>query len=413
MNGRFNISTKNEDHTSAEGIEFSLVIPCLNEVETLETVITKAQSALERLGIAGEVVVSDNGSTDGSQEIARRMGAVLVDAPVRGYGGALMSGISVARGTYVIMADADDSYDWSGIDPLVEGLRQGNDLVMGCRLPKGGGTIKPGAMPWANRWIGNPSLSLIGRLLFSAPVTDFHCGMRGFRKEAIERLDLQTTGMEFASEMVLKATLAGLKIAEVPIVLHPDGRSRPPHLRRWRDGWRHLRFMLLFSPRWLFFYPGMILMTLGFMFGLRLMFGPISVGKVSFDVQTLLFAVTALIIGYQSTQFAIFSRVFSINEGLLPPNAKLAKLQSLVTLEIGLVIGMVLLLAGLAGSVYAVLYWGETSSFGPLRMNISVSLRIIIPSVGSMIIGLQTILGSFFLSVLALSRKGRAVTGTD
>ena len=290
-------------------------MPCLNEAETLETCIRKARDFLERHGVRGEIVIGDNGSTDGSQEIARRCGARVVDVKVRGYGAALYHATLAARGKYVIMGDSDDSYDFSDLMPLLKELRAGRDLVMGNRFPGG---IKPGAMPWKNRYLGNPILSGLGRLFFKCPVRDFHCGLRGYSAEAFRRMDLQTTGMEFASEMVIKATLLGMDVAEAPTTLSPDGRSRPPHLRPWRDGWRHLRFMLLYSPRWLFLYPGLLLMLLGLGVGAWLLPQPRQVGGTVLDVHTLLYAAAAVLLGFQTCMFAVLARAFAASRKLLP-----------------------------------------------------------------------------------------------
>lgn len=379
--------------------ELSVVMPCLNEAETLEVCIAKASRALSELNLSGEIIVADNGSTDGSQGIASRMGARLVSAQAKGYGSALMAGISAARGRFIIMGDADDSYDFSELRPFVEKLRSGYDLVMGNRF-KGG--IAPGAMPALHRYLGNPVLTAIGRLFFQSPAGDFHCGMRAFQKAAVMKMDLRTTGMEFASEMVVKATLQKMRIAEVPVTLSPDGRSRRPHLRRWRDGWRHLRFLLLYSPRWLFLYPGLLLMLGGLVAGSWLLSGPIYIGRVGFDVQTLLYAAVAVVIGFQAMIFALFTKVFAISEGLLPEDQKINKLFRIITLERGIITGTVLVLGGLAGSIYAVSFWDE-KSFGPLDP--SKTLRIIIPSITALIVGCQTILSSFFLSVLVLRRR--------
>lgn len=382
-----------------DSLELSVVMPCLNEAETLEICIRKALRALANLHISGEVVVADNGSTDGSQAIAERAGARVVSVEAKGYGSALMGGINAARGEFIIMGDADDSYDFSDLVPFLEMLRAGHDLVMGNRF-KGG--IAPGAMPWHHRYLGNPVLSAIGRLFFHSPAGDFHCGLRGFKRAALLEMDLRTTGMEFASEMVVKATLKKMRIAEVPTTLRPDGRSRPPHLRSWRDGWRHLRFLLLFSPRWLFLYPGILLMLAGTIAGAWLLRGPIFIANIGFDVQTLLYASMAIVIGFQAIVFAVFTKVFAISEGLLPEDPKLIGLTRIVSLERGIVVGVLLLLAGLGGSIYAVSFWDERS-FGPLDP--SKTLRFIIPSITALILGCQIVLSSFFLSVLGLKRK--------
>lgn len=380
-------------------LELSIVMPCLNEADTLEVCVEKAKRSLHEHNIAGEVIVADNGSTDGSQAIATRLGARVVHVEAKGYGNALMGGIVAARGKFIVMGDADDSYDFNNIGPFVEKLRGGYDLVMGNRF-KGG--IKKGGMPPLHRYLGNPILTGVGRLLFGSPCGDFHCGLRGFSKVAITELDLRTTGMEFASEMVVKATLQKMRIAEVPTTLSPDGRSRPPHLRSWRDGWRHLRFLLLYSPRWLFFYPGLLLMLTGGATSCWLLLSPRIVGSVTLDVHTLLYAALAVIVGFQSVVLAVFTKVFATSVGLLPEDERLNKVFQYVNLEVGLVVGGMMLLAGLAGSAYALSSWGA-HAFGPL--NPSDTLRLVIPSVTLITLGFQSILSSFFLSVLGLSRR--------
>ncbi|MDQ2855488.1 MAG: glycosyltransferase [Acidobacteriota bacterium] len=385
--------------TAGKEIEVSVVMPCLNEAETLATCIEKAQKSLRELNVSGEIVIADNGSTDGSQEIARSLGAHVVNVSAKGYGNALMGGIAAAEGKYVIMGDADDSYEFSSLGPFIEQLRAGYELVMGNRF-RGG--IKAGAMPPLHRYLGNPVLTFVGRLFFHSPVGDFHCGLRGFSKAAITRLDLRTTGMEFASEMVVKATLQKMRIAEVPTTLSPDGRSRPPHLRSWRDGWRHLRFLLLYSPRWLFLYPGGLLMAAGLLVGLWLLPSPRVVGGIGFDVHTLLYAAMAVLIGFQALVFAMFTKVFAISEGLLPEDPRLDRAMNTVTLEVGLMVGLLLVVLGLAGSIYAVVSWDQRS-FGPLDP--SRTLRVVIPAVTSLMLGCQILLSSFFLSILGLRRR--------
>jgi hypothetical protein len=380
-------------------LELSVVMPCLNEAETLATCIGKALGSLERHGIAGEVIVADNGSTDGSPEIAARMGARVISVAERGYGAALQGGIAAARGRFVLMGDADDSYDFEDLRPFVEKLREGYDLVMGNRF-RGG--IRPGAMPPLHRYLGNPVLTAIGRLFFRSPCGDFHCGLRAFRKEAIDRLELQTTGMEFASEMVVKATLLGQRIGEVPTTLSPDGRSRPPHLRSWRDGWRHLRFLLLYSPRWLFLYPGLLLMGFGLLAMLAILPGPRTIGGVSFDVNTLLYAAAAVFVGFQSVIFAVFTKIYAVNEGLLPEDPRLNALFRYIKLETGLVAGAALVLVGWIGSLWAVSDWGARS-FGQLEPR--ETLRIVVPAVLALTLGFQIVLSSFFLSVLGMRRR--------
>jgi len=382
-----------------ETIEVSVVMPCLNEAETLETCIVKAQRAMQESNIAGEVVVADNGSTDGSVAIAERLGARVVNVRAKGYGNALMGGIAVALGKYVVMGDADDSYDFGHIPRFVEQLRKGSDLVMGNRF-RGG--IQKDAMPPLHRYFGNPALTRLGRLFFRSPVGDFYCGMRGFRKDAYERMGLRTTGMEFATEMVVKSTLLDLRIAEVPTTLSPDGRSRPPHLRTWRDGWRTLRFFLLYSPRWLFLYPGMALMVVGSLLGLWLLPAQRTVGSVTFDVHTMVYAAAFVLLGFQAIAFAVFTKFFAISEGLLPPDRTLDKLFQYITLEVGIAVGTLLTIAGLATSVYAVGAWGS-QHFGPL--DYSHTMRLVIPSALFLTLGAQTIFASFFMSVLGLRRR--------
>ena len=380
-------------------IELSVVLPCLNEAETLATCIRKARASMSQLGIAGEVVIADNGSTDGSQTIARDEGARVVDVPTAGYGAALMGGIEAARGEFVIMADADDSYDLSTLGPFVDGLRGGADLVMGNRFTGG---IAPGAMPPLHRYLGNPVLTFVGRLFFRSPSGDFHCGMRGFRREAILGLGLRTTGMEFASEMVVKATLERLAITEVPTTLSPDGRSRPPHLRTWRDGWRHLRFLLLYSPRWLFLYPGILLFVAGLVLGIALLPGPIEVGDHALDVTALVYAMAMVLVGFQAIMFAVFARAFAMNEGLLPVSKGLQLAFRLVTLERGLVLGVVALLIGVGIAIYSLVNWGS-NDFGALDARDAI--RVAVPAATLVVLGFETVLASFFLSVLGLARR--------
>jgi len=385
-----------------EGIEVSFVMPCLNEAETLEACIRKARRAIEAHGLPAEIVVADNGSTDGSQEIARRLGARVVPVAARGYGAALAGGIGAARGRYVIMGDADDSYDFSAVQPFIEKLRQGYDLVMGCRLPAGGGTILPGAMPFKHRYLGNPVLSFIGRLFFRSPVTDFHCGLRGFTREAFQRMELRTTGMEFASEMVLKATLLGMRITEVPITLHPDGRSRPPHLRSWRDGWRHLVFMLLYAPNWLFLGPAALLGLAGLAGVLLLLPGPLTVGSVTFDTNSLIVSSMLILLAAQLGTFYFFTKTFSITEGLLPETRVFRRLFSMIRLETGVLLGLLFLVAGAGLLLAAVRAWAE-AGFGDLSY--PFSLRRVVPAVLLIVLGAQTVFASFFMSVLGLRRR--------
>ncbi|MFN7313763.1 MAG: glycosyltransferase family 2 protein [Bacteroidota bacterium] len=385
--------------TSEKELELSIVMPCLNEAETLATCINKAMKYLKDNNVSGEVVIGDNGSTDGSQEIARSCGARVIDIPRKGYGSALMGAIQASKGKYVIMGDSDDSYDFSNLNLYVQKLREGYDLVMGNRF-KGG--IAPGAMPFLHKYLGNPVLSFIGRLFFGSKINDFHCGLRGFRQDIVTVLGLQTTGMEFASEMVVKATINKLKIAEVPTTLSPDGRSRPPHLRTWRDGWRHLRFLLLYSPKWLFLIPGLTLMILGLLMFVAIEQGPVQLLNMYFDTNTLLYAGAFIVVGFQAVNFAVFTRIYAIQQGFLPQNTTLSRLYNFITLEAGLVIGILITLAGLGGSVYSLYLWDQ-QDFG--QLNYPSILRVVIPSVIAIMIGLQTVLSSFFLSFLGLNKK--------
>ena len=374
-------------------------MPCLNEVETLAACIRKAQGAIEKQDLAAEIIVADNGSTDGSQAIARDLGARVVDVPRRGYGSALIGGIAAAQGRFVIMGDADDSYDFAAIGPLLDKLRKGYDLVMGNRFTGG---IQPGAMVWSHRWVGNPVLTFIGRVFFKTPVGDMHCGLRGFRKDAIDSLHLRATGMEFASEMVIKASLRQLRIAEVPVTLSPDGRSRPPHLRTWRDGWRHLRFMLLFSPRWLFLYPGFVLLGAGVVVGTLLETGPKHVGPATFDIHTLLLAGFSCLIGYQLVVFAVFTKVFAMQQGFHPPNPSYAAMFRYLKLETGLAAGGLMLLVGAVGLLVAVWSWGAVG-FGALDPRLT--MREVIPAAVLLTLGVQTVFASFFLSILGIDQE--------
>ncbi len=377
-------------------LEISIVMPCLNEAETLGICVEKAMTALANHRLNGEVIIADNGSTDGSQKIAADLGARVVPVSRKGYGSALQGGINAARGRYVLMGDADDSYDFSHVDRFVLKLREGNDLVMGNRFAGG---ILPGAMPWKNRYVGNPILSGLGRVLFHSPSRDFHCGLRAFSKEAYERMQLQTTGMEFASEMVIKATLLRMKIAEVPTTLKKDGRSRPPHLRPWRDGWRHLRFMLLYSPRWLFLMPGFFLFVIGLIGMIALSLHPWKVGNVTFDVHTLVYAVLAVLLGFQTVSFAVMSKIYAMQSGLLPHDPGITKLFRYITLETGLLSGLAVFLAGLGLSIFSVWRWGQ-GGFG--QLDPGAMLRLVVPGAGAMALGVQVMLLSFFLSILGL-----------
>ena len=390
---------KNSASEKTHSCEVTVLMPCLNEAETIGICVEKATACLADNNIDGEVLVADNGSSDGSQEIATNLGARVVTVAERGYGSALQGGIAAARGRYVIMADADDSYDFTALAPFVEKLRDGYQLVMGNRF-KGG--IKPGAMPPLHRYLGNPVLTAIGRQFYGSPIGDFHCGLRGFDREAVLGLGLSTTGMEFASEMVVKATLQELKITEVPASLSIDGRSRPPHLRSWRDGWRHLRFLLLFSPRWLFLYPGMVLMFIGLASLLWLLPGPRDLGSVTFDVHTLVFSAAAIICGFQAVAFGVLSKAFAIDAKILPEDPLMIRFNAHFSLEIGLLVGAVLLFGGLVAALYAVGAWGRTSfsDFDPV-----VAMRIVVPAVTAMVLGLQVVFSSLFYSVLGLARS--------
>lgn len=379
-----------------EALELTILMPCLNEAETIQTCVKKAMGFLQRADIRGEVVVADNGSTDGSQALAQSCGARVIAIPTRGYGAALQGGIQGARGKFIVMADADDSYDFTALDPFVEKLRGGYDLVMGNRF-RGG--IKPNAMPPLHKYLGNPVLTGIGRLFFSSPCGDFHCGLRGFRRDAILSLGLTSSGMEFASEMVVKATLRKLRITEVPTTLSPDGRSRAPHLRSWRDGWRHLRFLLLFSPVWLFFYPGLALLLSGVVGMAWLLPATRTALGISFDVNTLVFTAVAIVCGFQAIVFYMFAKTYAIRSGLLPADALVTRLRDVLRLEVGLVVGAAAFAVGVALAVLAVGNWG-IRSFGVL--NPQQSLRIVVPSATLLILGLQIIFSSCLLSILQL-----------
>lgn len=382
---------------SAGELELTILMPCLNEAETLATCIKKAKAYLARSGVAGEVLIADNGSTDGSQEIATGLGARVVPIAEKGYGAALLGGIAAARGRFVIMGDSDDSYDFSALEGFVAKLRDGYELVMGNRF-RGG--VAPGAMPWKNRYIGNPVLSGVGRLFFASAIRDFHCGLRGFSRAAILNLGLCTPGMEFASEMVVKATLNGLKIAEVPTTLSRDGRSRPPHLKPWRDGWRHLRFLLMYSPRWLFFYPGATLAGVGAVLTTLLaLFGSLRIGGVTFEVHTLVVAVMMTLLGVQSLTFGLLAKQYGVHEGFLPSTPNLEAVLKTWSLERFVVLGGVLLALGLAGLIVAVAQWGH-ASFGAL--NYADTMRLVAPSAGLLGVGFQMVLAGFVSGILRI-----------
>lgn len=378
-----------------DACELTILMPCLNEAETIAQCIQKAQYFLTQAQVRGEILIADNGSTDGSQAIASQLGARVIPVAKRGYGAALKEGMHAAHGTYIIMGDADDSYDFAHLLPFLQQLRAGYELVMGNRF-RGG--IQQGAMPWLNRYIGNPILSRLGRLFFKSPIGDFHCGLRGFNRQAFLKLDLQGDGMEFASEMVVKATLKQFKITEVPTALHPDGRSRRPHLRPWRDGWRHLRLLLLFSPRWLFLYPAIVLLIFGSSMMLLLMQGPLTIGQIQFDIHSLLFSALFMIVGLQILCFAFFAQIIaSIHLRLAQPNHYLIRFLQYFTLERGLIIGLLLIISGCSGSIYLFWYWQQHAygSLMPAHM-----MRILIPAITAVIIGVQLMFASFFMSLL-------------
>ena len=377
-------------------MELTILMPCLNEAETLEICIQKARTYLETSGVDGEILIADNGSTDGSQDIARRCGARVVDVPMRGYGAALIGGCNAALGDYVIMGDADDSYDFLHLDPFVEKLREGYDLVMGNRF-KGG--IEPGAMPPLHKYMGNPVLSFIGRLFYPSSIGDFHCGLRGYRRESILKLGLCTTGMEYASEMVVKATLYKLKIAEVPTTLKKDGRSHPPHLRSFRDGWRHLKFLLMHSPNWLFMYPGVALLVLGMLMMVGLMFGPISIGNITLDIHTMLYGSAFAIIGASTIQFSLFTKTYAKKSGFIPVDDKeISKL----TEDRVILAGAILLILGIVATILALVLWGKTS-FGALDPQ--HIMRLTIPALTCMAVGVQMMFGGFFIGILNIKHK--------
>jgi glycosyltransferase involved in cell wall biosynthesis len=384
------------------GPELSVVMPCLNEAQTIGICIRKAQESFQRMGIVGEVVVADNGSTDGSQQIAEELGARVVPVEQRGYGAALTGGIAAARGRWVIMGDADDSYDFSTLDPFVQRLREGYDLVAGNRF-KGG--IRPGAMPWLHQRLGNPVLSFIGRRLFGTPCGDIYCGLRGFDREQIAALDIRASGMEFAIEMIVKATMQDLRVTEVPTTLSPDAEGRVPHLNTWRDGWKSVRLLLLYSPKWLFLYPGLFLLAMGIAGMAWLIPGGREIGGVGFDVSTLLYFALAVIVGLQAVYFFVTARWFGITEGLLPEDPLIRRIvERPRRLEWALLVGLLLVAGGIGLSVYALVKWNE-AGFGPL--NYADTLRIVIPGATLIACGFQTALSALFLGVLGLQRRHR------
>jgi glycosyltransferase involved in cell wall biosynthesis len=389
-----------QNGASSSTLEVSVVMPCLNEADTLAICIEKAQRALH--DVDAEIIVADNGSTDGSQEIAESMGARVVPVEEKGYGSALMGGIAAAQGRYVIMGDADDSYDFLEIPKLLGKLREGNDLVQGCRLDAGGGTVMPDAMPWLHQHWGNPMLSSIARRWFKVPVTDIYCGFRGFRRDWHHTLDQRCTGMEFATEMIIRAAIVQADIAETPITLHPDGRkSHPPHLRTFRDGWRTLRFFLLYTRRRVFLIPGLMLILAGII-GYALALPAVTISGVTFDAHTLVFASLALMCGYQAILFGIFSKTFAMTEGLIPPDPRLDQLYSVVNLERGLLVSFAAMLIGLGLLTAAVLQW-QARDFGGL--DYAYTMRWVLPGSTLTALGFQTALASFFVSILGLRRR--------
>ena len=380
--------------------ELTVVMPCLNEAQTIGICIRKAQESFARIGIEGEVVIADNGSTDGSQQIAEELGARVVPVERRGYGAALTGGIAAARGRWVIMGDADDSYDFSKLEPFVEGLREGYDLVAGNRF-KGG--IRPGAMPWLHKWLGNPTLSFIGKRLYGTPAGDIYCGLRGFDREKIAALDIRSSGMEFAIEMIVKATMQGLRVTEVPTTLSPDAEGREPHLNTWTDGWKSVRLLLLYSPKWLFLFPGLLLLAIGIAGMVWLIPGERAIGGVGFDVSTLLYFALAVIIGLQAVYFFLTARWFGIMEGLLPEDPLIRRIvERPRRLEWALLIGTLLFVTGLGLSLYALGRWNK-AGFGPL--DYPDTLRIVIPGATLICVGMQTVFSALFLGVLGLRRR--------
>jgi len=383
----------------ARELELTVLMPCLNESETVAVCVAKARSWLETNHVRGEVIVADNGSTDGSQVLAVEAGARVVPIAQRGYGAALRGGIEAAEGRFVIMGDSDDSYDFANLQAFVDELRSGADLVMGNRF-RGG--IEPGAMPPLHRYLGNPVLSAVGRRFFKTPIGDFHCGLRGFHRDRIRELGLTTPGMEFASEMVVKASLAKYDIREVPTVLRPDGRTRPPHLRTWSDGWRHLRFLLLFSPRWLFLIPGLVAFFAGLALTFALLIGPISVGSLELELGALVYAAALTIAGFQAVTFAVFTKIYAIKRGLLPDDSRLDRLGARFRLERGLVVGGAVLLLGLGFAVVSFTRWG---SAGWSNLDPGDQLRVVVPAMLGLVLGTSIILSSFFLSILGMDDK--------
>ena len=381
-------------------MEVTILMPCLNEAETLAVCIKKAQHWLIENKVTGEVLIADNGSTDGSQTIASSLGARVILVKTRGYGAAITEGVFSAKGQYIIMGDSDDSYDFSDLNLFYNKLTDGYDLVMGNRFLGG---IKPGAMPFLHRYLGNPVLSCIGKVFFRTPISDFHCGLRGFKKSIVSDLKLQTTGMEFASEMVVKASLFKCKIGEVPTILSREGRTRPPHLRTWRDGWRHLRFLLMYSPKWLFNIPGFILLILGVLLMILTVVKPFEIfNGIYFDTNTLIFSSAFILLGFTCLTLGLFTRTFATEEGFYPKTGFDSKIDNSITLENGLLSGLFFLLLGLSGSFYLLYTW-DKSNFG--RLDYKYTLRIVVPSITFILLGSQIIFSSFFVSILKIKRN--------
>ena len=396
------LETAHSDEGTDTGIEVSVVMPCLNEADTLAVCIEKCQAAMRAARIDGEVIVADNGSTDGSQAIARRMGAHVVNVTERGYGQALRGGIAAARGRYIVMGDADDSYDFLELPKFVDLLRAGYDLAQGCRLPSGGGTICRGAMPFLHRWWGNPMFSAMVRRMFWAPIHDVYCGLRGFRKELFEQLDLRSTGMEFATEMIIKSSLRNARITEVPITLHPDGRkAHAPHLKTFRDGWRTLRFFLMCSPRWLFLYPGVLLAAIGVL-GYAVAMPGVAIAGVHFDAHTLLFSTLAILVGEQAVIFAVCAKTIGIAEGVLPPNRRMETFYRIATVERGLIASFITMAVGIALLLMAVNQW-RLHDFG--NLDYATTMRVVVPGVMLTALGIQTLLASFLIGIMRTARS--------
>ena len=380
-------------------VELSILMPCLNEEKTIGLCIDKAHRFLSENNVNGEIIIADNGSTDRSRQVAREKGAVVVEVSQKGYGSALKGGITAASGQYIIMGDADDSYDFLNLMPFLDKLRQGYDLVMGNRFAGG---IKKGAMPFLHRYLGNPVLSGIGRTFFKTPIKDFHCGLRGFNKEAIENIDLQTTGMEFASEMVIKASINNLKVCEVPTTLSPDGRDRPPHLRSWRDGWRHLRFLLSYSPRWLFMYPGFFFMAVGFVFSIWIAITPLQIHQMILDIHSLLLFNTIFLVGFNMVLFSIETRIYAYRVGLIPTNEKHQSWMKKFSLEKGLLLGFIIILIGFIAALSVYLEWGS-NNFNYLDTR--QTMRQFIPAVFFIVMGAQIVFSSFFISIMDIKTQ--------